>query len=123
MYLTNREKEYLLVTVAGNLAKERKQKGLKLNYPEAIALLSCEVMEAARMGLKSVPEIEDDAMRILSEEDVMEGISALIDRVDIEATFPDGTKLVVLYNPIQKSHQSKKSSGQSGGSQSQETGQ
>lgn len=119
MYLTNREKEFLLVTVAGRLAKERREKGLKLNYPEAIALLSCEVFEAARMGNITVEQLENEAKNILSEDDVMEGVPAMIDRVDIEATFPDGTKLVVLYNPISSSyHGEQGSQGSQGGGQS-----
>lgn len=120
MYLTNREQEFLLVTVAGRLAKERMQKGIKLNYPETIAYLSCEVFEAARMGNKSVEQIEEDAKRYLSEEDVMEGVPHMIDRVDIEATFPDGTKLVVLYNPIVPKHPKKGQQGGENGQQGQQ---
>ncbi|MFZ5988955.1 MAG: urease subunit gamma [Bacillota bacterium] len=99
MHLTPRETEKLMVHFAGKLAKERKDRGLKLNYPEAIALISSELMEAARDG-KGVTEIMQMGARILTEEDVMEGVAQMIHEVQIEATFPDGTKLVTVHNPI-----------------------
>lgn len=99
MHLTPRETEKLMVYFAGKLAKERKDRGLKLNYPEAIALISSELMEAARDG-KGVTEIMQMGARILTEEDVMEGVAQMIHEVQIEATFPDGTKLVTVHNPI-----------------------
>lgn len=105
VYLTNREQDFLLVTVAAWLAKERMSKGIKLNYPEAIAVIVSHVFETARLGSKTVEEIEKDASKILSPEDVMEGVPAMIEAIDIEATFPDGTKLVVLRNPIKPKHQ------------------
>lgn len=120
MYLTQREQEYLLVHVAAQLAKERRAKGLKLNYPEAIAILTSAVFEAARMGNITVEQLEKEAKNILSEEDVMDGIPAMINRIDIEATFPDGTKLVVLYNPISTKYTGE--SGQSSGGQQQSEG-
>jgi len=104
MYLTNREQDFLMVTVAAWLAKERMRKGIKLNYPEAIAVIVSHVFETARLGNKTVEEIEKEASKILSPDDVMEGVPSMIEAVDIEATFPDGTKLVVLRNPIKPKH-------------------
>lgn len=99
MHLTPKEMEKLMLHYAGELAKQRKGRGLKLNYPEAIALISSELMEAARDG-KSVSELMQYGTKILTEEDVMEGVSDMISEVQIEATFKDGTKLVTVHNPI-----------------------
>ncbi|GAB7388384.1 urease subunit gamma [Bacillaceae bacterium] len=99
MHLTEREKEKLLLVVAADLARRRQQRGLKLNYPEAVALLAYEIMEGARDG-KSVAELMDYGTTILTEEDVMEGVAEMIEEVQVEATFPDGTKLVTVHYPI-----------------------
>jgi urease subunit gamma len=99
MHLSPRETEKLLLYVAGELAEKRKARGLKLNYPEAIALISSRLQEAARDG-KSVAELMQYGATILSREDVMEGIAEMIHDVQIEATFPDGTKLVTVHDPI-----------------------
>lgn len=99
MHLSPRETEKLLLHFAGELALKRKNRGLKLNYPEAIALISSELMEAARDG-KSVAELMQFGATILKREDVMEGIPEMVNEVQIEATFPDGTKLVTVHNPI-----------------------
>jgi len=99
MELTPREKDKLLLFTAGLVAERRKAKGLKLNYPEAIALISCEVMEGAREG-KTVAELMDYGRTILTEDDVMDGIADMVHEVQVEATFPDGTKLVTVHNPI-----------------------
>lgn len=99
MYLTQREKDKLLVYVASQLARERKKKGLKLNYPEAVAIISNEIIEGAREG-KTVAELQEKAAKILRKEDVLEGIAEMIDCLQVEATFLDGTKLVTVLNPI-----------------------
>ena len=99
MHLTPREREKLLLHVAGNLARERRDRGLKLNYPEAIALISSELMEGARDG-KSVADLMAFGRTIVSRDDVMEGVPEMIEEVHIEATFPDGTKLVTVHHPI-----------------------
>ncbi|GAC1406752.1 MAG: urease subunit gamma [Ktedonobacteraceae bacterium] len=99
MHLTTREQEKLLLFLASELARKRQARGLKLNYPEAIAILSAEVMEAARDG-KSVSEIMTFGATILKREDVMEGIAEMIHEIQVEATFPDGTKLVTIHDPI-----------------------
>lgn len=99
MHLTEREKEKLLIVVAADLARRRMQRGLKLNYPESIALITAEIMEGARDGL-SVAELMDAGTRILKAEQVMDGVAAMIHEVQVEATFPDGTKLVTVHNPI-----------------------
>jgi urease subunit gamma len=99
MHLTPRETEKLLLFLAGELAQKRKDRGLKLNYPESIALISSQLQEAARDG-KSVAELMQFGATILSREDVMEGIAEMIGEIQIEATFPDGTKLVTVHNPI-----------------------
>jgi urease subunit gamma len=99
MYLTQREQEKLLLFVASELARKRQARGLKLNYPEAVAILSAEIMEAARDG-KSVAEIMSFGSTILKREDVMEGIAEILHEVQVEATFPDGTKLVTIHDPI-----------------------
>lgn len=99
MYLTPREMEKLMLHYAGELAKQRRARGLKLNYPEAVALISSELLEAARDG-KTVTELMQYGTKILSREDVMDGIAEMIHDVQIEATFPDGTKLVTVHDPI-----------------------
>jgi len=99
VHLTPREQEKLLIVVAADLARRRQARGLKLNYPEAMAVLSAEVMEAARDG-KTVAEIMDWGTTILTREQVMEGIPEMIHEVQVEATFPDGTKLVTIHDPI-----------------------
>ncbi len=99
MHLTQREQDKLLLFVAAELARKRQARGLKLNYPEAVAILSAEIMEAARDG-QSVAEIMSLGTTILSRDDVMEGIAEMIHEVQVEATFPDGTKLVTVHDPI-----------------------
>lgn len=99
MHLTPRESEKLLLFLAGELAEKRKARGLKLNYPEAVALISSRLQEAARDG-KSVAELMQYGATILSRTDVMEGIPEMIQEIQIEATFPDGTKLVTVHDPI-----------------------
>ena len=99
MHLSPRETEKLLLFLAGELAEKRKARGLKLNYPEAIALISSRLQEAARDG-KTVAELMHYGTTILGREDVMEGIPEMIHEVQIEATFPDGTKLVTVHDPI-----------------------
>ena len=100
MHLTQREQEKLLIFVAAELARKRQARGLKLNYPEAVAIISAEILEAARDG-KSVSEIMVAGARILKRADVMDGIAEMIHEVQVEATFPDGTKLVTVHDPIQ----------------------
>ncbi len=99
MHLTPREQEKLLIFVAAELARKRQARGLKLNYPEAIAILSAEILEAARDG-KSVAEIMTWGATLLTKDDVMEGVAEMIHEVQVEATFPDGTKLVTVHQPI-----------------------
>ncbi|UOF88848.1 urease subunit gamma [Fodinisporobacter ferrooxydans] len=99
MHLTEREKEKLLIVVAADLARRRQRRGLKLNYPEAIAILTYEILEGARDG-KTVAELMQYGKTILSEQDVMEGVASMIEEVQVEATFPDGTKLVTIHEPI-----------------------
>ena len=99
MHLSPRETEKLLLFLAGELAEKRKARGLKLNYPESIALISSRLQEAARDG-KSVAELMQYGTTILSRADVMEGIAEMIHEIQIEATFPDGTKLVTVHDPI-----------------------
>lgn len=100
MRLTPKEQEKLLLHLSGSLAKERKERGLKLNYPEAVAYISSELMEMARDG-KEVTELMHLGTTLLSKEDVMEGVADMAAEVQVEATFPDGTKLVTVHNPIQ----------------------
>ncbi len=99
MQLSPQEKDKLLIFTAGLLAERRKAKGLKLNYPEAIAYISCAILEGAREG-RSVAELMSYGTTLLTKEDVMDGIAEMIDEVQVEATFPDGTKLVTVHNPI-----------------------
>ena len=100
MKLTSREQEKLMIVVAADLAYRRKERGLKLNYPEAIAIITYEILEGARDG-KTVAELMDSGRQILRREDVMEGIAEMIHDIQVEATFPDGTKLVTVHHPIQ----------------------
>ncbi|WP_110928992.1 urease subunit gamma [Bacillus massiliglaciei] len=100
MRLTSREQEKLMVVVAADLARRRMQRGLKLNYPEAVAIITYEIVEGARDG-KTVAELMQYGKTILSSEDVMEGVGEMIHDIQVEATFPDGTKLVTVHNPIQ----------------------
>ncbi len=100
MHLTPREQEKLMVFVAAEVARRRMARGLKLNYPEAIALITAEMLEAARDG-KTVAEIMSFGATILSRSDVMDGVAEMIHDVQVEATFPDGTKLVTIHDPIQ----------------------
>ena len=99
MELTPREKDKLLLFTAALLAERRKEKGLKLNYPEAMAYISAAIMEGAREG-KSVAELMSYGTTLLGKDDVMDGIAEMIHEVQVEATFPDGTKLVTVHNPI-----------------------
>ena len=100
MHLTQREQERLMIYVAAEVARKRKARGLRLNYPEAMAVLTAEILEWARDG-KSVSEIMTLGAAVLSASDVMEGIPGMIHEVQVEATFPDGTKLVTVHDPIQ----------------------
>lgn len=99
MHLTPQERDKLLIFVAAEVAHARKARGLKLNLPEATALISAAMQELARDG-KSVAEIMSEGAKILSRADVMEGVADTITEIQIEATFPDGTKLVTVHNPI-----------------------
>lgn len=99
MFLTNREQEKLMLYTASKLAYERKQRGLKLNYPEAVAIISSYIIEGARDG-KSVAQLMVEATKVLKEDDVMEGVASMMYMVQVEATFEDGTKLVTVHNPI-----------------------
>ena len=99
MELTPREKDKLLIFTAGLLAERRKERGLKLNYPEAVAFISAAILEGARDG-RTVADLMDYGRTLLKREDVMEGVPELIHEVQIEAVFPDGTKLVTLHDPI-----------------------
>ncbi|WP_127529642.1 urease subunit gamma [Paenibacillus kobensis] len=99
MQLTEREKEKLLITVASDLARRRMQRGVKLNYPESIAIITSEIMEGARDG-RTVAELMAFGTTILKRSEVMEGVADMIHEVQVEATFPDGTKLVTIHHPI-----------------------
>ena len=99
MHLTPREQEKLLIFVAAELARRRRARGLRLNYPEAVAVITAELLEAARDG-RSVAEIMSFGSTILTREDVMEGVPEMIHEVQVEATFPDGTKLVTVHDPV-----------------------
>lgn len=100
MRLTPKEQEKLMLHMAGNLAKERKERGLKLNYVEALAYISSELLELARDG-ETVVELMQLGTTILTKDDVMEDVADMLGEVQVEATFPDGTKLVTVHNPIQ----------------------
>lgn len=99
MRLNPKEQEKLMLHMAGNLAKERKERGLKLNYVEAVAYISSELLELARDG-KPVVELMQLGTKMLTKEDVMDGVADMVAEVQVEATFPDGTKLVTVHNPI-----------------------
>lgn len=99
MELSPREKDKLLLFVAAELAQKRKDRGVKLNYPESIALISAFIMEGARDGL-TVADLMNAGRQVLSRDDVMDGIAEMLPEVQVEATFPDGTKLVTVHNPI-----------------------
>jgi urease subunit gamma len=99
MHFTQREQEKLLVFLAAQLARQRQARGLKLNYPEAMAILTFETVEGARDG-RSVAELMAAGKQILGADDVMDGVADLIDEVQVEATFPDGTKLVTIHQPV-----------------------
>lgn len=99
MHFTQREQDKLMIVVAADLARRRKARGLKLNHHEAVALISYEILEGARDG-KTVAELMSYGREILSKDDVMEGVEAMVTDIEIEATFPDGTKLITIHHPI-----------------------
>lgn len=99
MHLTPREIEKMMIFTAAEIARRRKDKGIKLNYPESMALITWEIVEGAREG-KGVSELMESGRHILTKEDVMPGVSEMIDEIQVEATFPDGTKLVTVHEPI-----------------------
>ncbi|MBP6491179.1 MAG: urease subunit gamma [Thauera sp.] len=99
MELTPREKDKLLIFTAGLLAERRRARGLKLNYPEAVALITCAILEGARDG-RTVAELMSFGATLLTRDDVMEGVAEMIPDIQVEATFPDGTKLVTVHQPI-----------------------
>lgn len=99
MRLTEREQEKLLIVVAADVARRRKERGVKLNHPEAVALITDAIMEGARDG-KTVAELMGFGTTILSRDDVLDGIPEMIPNIQVEATFPDGTKLVTVHHPI-----------------------
>lgn len=99
MELSPREKDKLLLFVAAELAQKRKDRGVKLNYPESVALISAFIIEGARDG-RTVADLMNAGRDVLSRDDVMDGISDMLHEVQVEATFPDGTKLVTVHNPI-----------------------
>ena len=101
MELTPREKDKLLLYTAGLVAERRLARGLRLNYPEAVAIISLEIMEGARDG-RSGAELMQPGRTVLTRDQVMDGVAELVDEVQIEATFPDGTKLVTVHEPIQE---------------------
>jgi len=99
MNLTPREKDKLLIAMAANVARRRLERGVKLNYPEAVALISDFVVEGARDG-RSVADLMQDGAKVVRREQVMDGIADMVDEIQVEATFPDGTKLVTVHAPI-----------------------
>lgn len=99
MHLTQREIEKLMIFTAGELARKRKTRGLKLNYPEAVAYITSELLEEIRNG-KTVAELMSLGAKVLTTEDVMEGVAEMIQEIQVEGTFPDGTKLVTVHQPI-----------------------
>ncbi len=99
MRITPHEQEKLLVYVAAMVARDRKARGLKLNHPESVALITAEILEGARDG-RTVSELMTAGTKVLKKADVMEGIAEMIDEIQVEATFPDGTKLVTVHHPI-----------------------
>jgi len=99
MHLSPREQEKLMIVVAADLARRRQARGVKLNYPESVAIITYEILEGARDG-KTVAELMTLGTKLLKRADVMEGVSEMIHEVQVEATFPDGTKLVTVHQPI-----------------------
>jgi len=99
LYFTKREEDKLMIVIAADLARRRKERGLKLNHPEAVALITYELLEGARDG-KSVSELMSYGRKILNADDVMEGVPDMITDIEVEATFPDGTKLITVHHPI-----------------------
>jgi len=99
MHLTPREKDKLLISVAAMVARQRLQRGVRLNYPEAVAIISDYLVEGARDG-RSVPDLMEAGAHIIGREQVMEGVAEMIKELQVEATFPDGTKLVTIHQPI-----------------------
>ncbi len=99
MMLSPKDRDKLLIYVASSLAKERKSRGLKLNYPEAVALITAFVLEGIREG-KSVAELMQAGASVLEKEDLMEGVAEMIREIQVEGTFPDGTKLVTIHHPV-----------------------
>jgi urease subunit gamma len=99
MHLTPREREKLLIVTAADLSRRRQARGLKLNYPEAVSIITYEIMEGARDG-RSVADLMSYGTTLLKRADVMEGVPEMIHDVQVEATFPDGTKLITVHNPI-----------------------
>lgn len=100
MQLTEREREKMMIGLAAMIAQRRKDKGLKLNHPESVALITDYILEGAREG-KTVASLMDEGRKVLTSDDVMEGVPQMITMIQVEATFPDGTKLVTVHNPIQ----------------------
>ena len=99
MHFTQREQDKLMIVVAAEVARRRKARGLKLNYPEALALISDELLEGARDG-KTVADLMSYGKQILNKDDVMEGVDSMLTDIEIEATFPAGTKLITIHHPI-----------------------
>ncbi|MCY4613494.1 MAG: urease subunit gamma [Nitrospira sp.] len=99
MHLSPREQEKLLIYVAGQLAKDRKARGLKLNHPEAVAYITAAILEGIREG-RSVSDLMSDGATLLTRDDVMSGVPEMLPEIQVEGTFPDGTKLVTVHNPI-----------------------
>jgi urease gamma subunit len=100
MRLTPSDQEKLLLSVAGMVARERRDRGVRLNHPECVALLACWVLERARDGDATVEELMSAGRSVLGRDEVMDGVPELLDEVQVEATFPDGRKLVTLHHPI-----------------------
>jgi len=99
VHLTPREQDKLLIFMAAELARRRRARGLRLNYPEALAIISADILEGIRDG-RSVSELMAAGMTILTRDDVMEGVPEMLEEVQVEGTFPDGTKLVTIHHPI-----------------------
>jgi len=99
VHLTPREQEKLLIFTAAEVARKRRARGLKLNHPEALALITADILEGIREG-KSVADLMKAGLHILTRDDVMEGVPEMLDEIQVEGTFPDGTKLVTIHNPI-----------------------
>lgn len=99
LHFTQREQDKLMLVIANDVARRRQKRGLKLNYPEAVAIISYEMLEGARDG-KSVADLMSYGRQILNKDDVMEGVADMITDIEVEATFPDGTKLITIHHPI-----------------------